>query len=108
MQFVKEFNAQTAEMEQGMPVPVQITAYADKTFSFVLKIPPVSYFLVKAAGLPKGSATPGRGKPTPIKLSLIREIAEKKMADLNCDSIDSAVSMVKGSARAMGLQVVEG
>ncbi|MBM3602458.1 MAG: 50S ribosomal protein L11 [Alphaproteobacteria bacterium] len=108
MQFVKEFNAQTAGMEQGMPVPVEITGYADRSFSFILKIPPVSYFLRKAVGLPKGTATPGRGKATPIKLSAIREIAEKKMNDLNCDSIDSAISMVKGSARAMGLEVVEG
>ena len=108
MQFVKEFNAQTAGMEQGMPVPVEITAYADRTFSFILKIPPVSYFLRKAVGLAKGPATPGRGKPTPIKISAIREIAEKKMDDLNCDSVESAVSMVKGSARAMGLEVVEG
>ncbi len=115
MEFCKAFNAKTAQMEKGMPIPVIITAYQDRSFTFELKQPPVSFFLKKAVGLKigkkpaSGSKTPGRGAAVgKIKESQLREIAEKKMADLNCDNVDSAVEMIRGSARAMGLAIVEG
>jgi large subunit ribosomal protein L11 len=107
MQFVKEFNAATQGMEPGMPVPVVITAFADRTFTFVTKTPPVSYFLKKAAGIEKGSATTGRARAGSVTMAQCREIAEQKMKDLNAHSVDGAVNMVMGSARSMGLEVVE-
>ena len=107
MQFVKEFNAATQGMEPGMPVPVIITAYADRTFTFVTKTPPVSYFLKKAAGVEKGSATTGRTSAGRVSLAQCREIAEQKMKDLNAHDLDAAVKMIVGSARSMGLEVVE-
>ena len=107
MQFVKEFNAATQGMEPGMPVPVVITAFADRTFAFVTKTPPVSYFLKKAAGVEKGSATTGRARAGSVTMAQCREIAEQKMKDLNAHSVDGAVNMVVGSARSMGLEVVE-
>ena len=107
MQFVKEFNAATQGMEPGMPVPVVITAFADRTFSFVTKTPPVSYFLKKAAGVAKGSSTTGRGVAGKVTLAQCREIAEAKMKDLNAHDIDGAVQMIVGSARSMGLEVAE-
>jgi large subunit ribosomal protein L11 len=108
MNFVKEFNARTAQMEKGIPVPVVITYYQDKSFSFELKSPPVSYFLKQAAGLASGSKTPGRGGFVgKVSKKQVREIAEQKMKDLNCDTVDAAMSMIEGSARSMGLQVVE-
>ena len=107
MQFVKEFNAATQGMEPGMPIPVVITAYADRTFTFVTKTPPVSYFLKKAAGVEKGSATTGRARAGSVTLGQCREIAEQKMKDLNANDLEAAVSMVKGSARSMGIEVVE-
>lgn len=113
MEFCKAFNAKTAQMEKGTPIPVVITAYADRSFTFEMRQPPVTFFLKKAVGLKigkkpaSGSKTPGKGafvgKVTEAQL---REIAEKKIVDLNCDSIDSAVEMIRGSARAMGLEVV--
>jgi len=107
MEFCKAFNAKTAQMEKGMPIPVIITAYQDRSFTFEMKQPPVSYWLKKAAGLTAGSKTPGRGGNVgKVTIAQITEIAEKKMADLNCDSIESASSMIKGSARSMGLEVV--
>jgi large subunit ribosomal protein L11 len=107
MEFCKAFNAKTAQMEKGMPIPVIITAYQDRSFTFEMKQPPVSYWLKKAAGLTAGSKTPGRGGNVgKVTVAQITEIAEKKMADLNCDSIESASSMIKGSARSMGLEVV--
>ena len=113
MEFCKAFNAKTAQMEKGMPIPVIITAYQDRSFTFEMKQPPVSYFLKKAANLKlgkkpaSGSKTPGRGAPAGrVTEAQLREIAEKKMADLNCDNVDSAVQMIRGSARAMGLEVV--
>lgn len=107
MEFCKAFNAKTAQMEKGMPIPVIITAYQDRSFTFEMKQPPVSYWLKKAAGLTSGSKTPGRGGNVgKVTAAQINEIAEKKMADLNCDSVDSAVAMIKGSARSMGLEVV--
>ena len=107
MQFVKEFNAATQGMEPGMPVPVVITAFADRTFSFVTKTPPVSYFLKKAAGVAKGSSTTGRGFAGKVTMAQCREIAEAKMKDLNANDVDGAVQMIVGSARSMGLEVAE-
>lgn len=107
MEFCKAFNAATQKLEPGMPIPVVITAYADRTFSFITKMPPVSYFIVKAAGLPKGSKEPGRSKVGKITKAQAVEIAEKKMPDLNCSTVEAAVSMVVGQARSMGVEVVE-
>lgn len=107
MEFCKAFNAQSQGMEPGMPIPVVITAYADRTFSFVMKTPPASYFLKKAAGLNKGSQAPGRGSVGQVTWTQVREIAEKKMADLNAHDLDAASQMIAGSARSMGLEVVE-
>ena len=112
MEFCKAFNAKTGQMEKGMPIPVIITVYQDRSFTFEMKQPPVSFFLKKAAGLKigkkpaSGSKTPGKGAPAgKVSEAKIREIAEKKMPDLNCDSVDSAVAMIRGSARAMGLEI---
>ena len=107
MQFVKEFNAATQGMEPGMPVPVVITAFADRTFTFVTKTPPVSYFLKKAAGIEKGSSTTGRARAGSVTMAQCREIAEQKMKDLNANGIEAAISMIKGSALSMGIEVVE-
>ena len=105
MEFCKAFNAQSQEMEKGSPVPVVITYYVDKSFTFVMKTAPVSFFLKKAAGVPKGSQTPGRGTAGSVTRSQVRDIAEKKLKDLNCDSVEAAMKMVEGSARSMGLEV---
>jgi len=107
MQFVKEFNAATQGMEPGMPVPVVSTGFADRTFAFVTKTPPVSYFLKKAAGVTKGGSTTGRGIAGKVTLDQCREIAEAKMKDLNAHDINGAVQMIVGSARSMGLEVAE-
>jgi large subunit ribosomal protein L11 len=109
MQFCKDFNAATQQMEAGMPIPVVITAYSDRSFSFVTKTPPASYFLKKAAKIEKGSKTTGLGGFVgKVTMEQCREIAKVKMADLNAHSLDAAAEMIKGSARSMGLQVVEG
>jgi len=112
MEFCKAFNAKTQQMEKGTPIPVVITAYQDRSFTFEMRQPPVSYFLKRAANLKlgkkpaSGSKTPGKGAPAgKVTEAQLREIAEKKMVDMNCDSIDSAVSMIRGSARAMGLEI---
>jgi large subunit ribosomal protein L11 len=109
MSFVKEFNAVTANMEPGMPVPVVITAYGDRTFTFITKTPPNTYFLKKAAGITKGTTTPGKG-PTigRVTMTQLREIAATKMKDMNANDVEGAVRMLAGSARSMGLAVVEG
>jgi large subunit ribosomal protein L11 len=107
MEFCKAFNAQTQSVEPGTPLPVLITVYADRTFSFVTKTPPNSFFLKKAAGVAKGSQTPGRGTVGKVTMAQIREIAEKKMVDLNAHDLDAAARMVIGSARSMGLEIVE-
>lgn len=107
MEFCKAFNAESQCMEPGMPIPVVITVYADRTFSFVMKTPPASYLLKKAAKLPKGSQTPGRGTVGKVTMSQVREIAQLKMADLNANDIEAAALMIAGSARSMGLEVVE-
>ena len=108
MEFCKAFNAATESLEKNMPVPVVITVYQDKSFTFTTKTAPVSYFLKKAASLQKGSQLPGREIAGKVTLSQVREIAEQKMNDLNAVDMEGAVSMISGSARAMGLEVVEG
>jgi large subunit ribosomal protein L11 len=107
MQFCKTFNAATQTMEAGTPTPVIITAYADRSFSFETKTPPAAYFLRKAAGLPKGSSEPGREIVGRVTMAQVREIAEKKMQDLNANDIDAAAQIIAGSARSMGLEVAE-
>ncbi|AFK54482.1 50S ribosomal protein L11 [Tistrella mobilis] len=107
MEFCKAFNAQTQGMEVGMPIPVVITAYQDRSFTFIMKKPPVSYYIKKAAGISKGGATPGKAQSGSITLEQIAKIAEDKMVDLNANDLDGAIQMVKGSARSMGLVVVE-
>ncbi len=105
MEFCKSFNAQSQDMEKGSPIPVVITYYADKSFSFVMKTPPVSYFLKKAAGIKSASKTPGRGTAGKVTKADIRKIAEAKMKDLNANDIEGAMLMIEGSARSMGLEV---
>jgi len=105
MEFCKSFNADTQNLEGGMPIPVVITVYADKSFSFVTKTPPASFFIKKAAGLAKGSATPGRNVVASISMAQVREIAEKKMVDLNANDLEKASKMIAGSARSMGVEV---
>jgi large subunit ribosomal protein L11 len=105
MEFCKSFNAQSQDMEKGSPIPVVITYYADKSFSFVMKTPPVSFFLKKAAGIKSASKTPGRGTAGKVTKADIRKIAEAKMKDLNANDIAGAMLMIEGSARSMGLEV---
>jgi large subunit ribosomal protein L11 len=107
MEFCKAFNAQSQDLEKGSPIPVEITYYHDKSFTFRMKTPPVSFFLKKAAGLQKGANTPGRGVVGSVKRDQVRDIAEKKMKDLNAVNVEAAMRMVEGSARSMGLEVVE-
>jgi large subunit ribosomal protein L11 len=107
MEFCKAFNAQSQEMEKGSPIPVEITYYQDKSFTFRMKTPPVSFFLKKAAGLPKGSQTPGRGNVGKVTKTQVRDIATKKLKDLNATSVEAAMKMVEGSARSMGFEVTE-
>jgi large subunit ribosomal protein L11 len=106
MEFVKAFNAATQNLEPGMPIPVVITAYGDRSFTFVTKTPPASYFLKQAAGIAKGSPTVSRGNAVGrVTMAQVREIAEKKMADLNANDVDAACKMIIGSARSMGIEV---
>ena len=107
MEFCKAFNAQTQKMEKNTPIPVVITTYQDRSFTFEMKTPPVSYFLKKAAGLQSGSKTPGREKLGKVTRTQVKEIAEQKMKDLNASDIDAAMKMIEGSARSMGLEIVE-
>jgi large subunit ribosomal protein L11 len=107
MEFCKAFNAQTQKMEKGVPIPVIITTYQDRSFTFEMRTPPVSYFLKKAAKLESGSKTPGREPVGQVSKKQVREIAEQKMKDLNCDTVEAAMKMVEGSARSMGLSVTE-
>ena len=106
MEFCKAFNAQTQNMEKGAPTPVVITIYADRSFSFEMKTPPVSHFLKKAANIQSGAKTPGRGAVGQVTRAQVKEIAEKKMKDLNATTVEAAMKMVEGSARSMGLEVV--
>ena len=106
MEFCKAFNAATQNMDPGIPIPVVITAYGDRSFTFVTKTTPASYFLKQAARIEKGGQVIGRGHSVGrVTMAQVREIAEKKMKDLNCDTIESAMKMVEGSARSMGLEV---
>ncbi len=105
MEFCKAFNADTQDKEPGMPIPVVITVYADKSFSFTTKTPPASYLIRRAINLPKGSEAPGREMVGSITMAQCKEIAEMKMADLNANDLDAAAMMIAGSARSMGLTV---
>ena len=106
MEFCKAFNATTAQMEKGSPIPVVITVFQDRSFTFEMKLPPVSYWLKKASGVTAGSKTPGRGFVGKITKAQITEIASKKIVDLNCSTVEAAAAMIEGSARSMGLEVV--
>ncbi|EKF40000.1 50S ribosomal protein L11 [Nitratireductor indicus] len=106
MEFCKAFNAQTQEMEKASPIPVVITYYQDKSFTFTMKTPPVSYFLKKATKLKSGSKEPGKVVAGQVTRAQVREIAEAKMKDLNAADVEAAMRMVEGSARSMGLEVV--
>ncbi|WP_372916544.1 50S ribosomal protein L11 [Sandarakinorhabdus sp.] len=109
MEFCKQFNAKTEGLEKGTPIPTVITVFADRSFSFITKLPPASFMLKKAAGLKSGGTTPGKGAAAAtITQAQIRTIAEAKMPDLNANSIEMAMKTIEGSARAMGLEVVEG
>ena len=109
MEFCKAFNAQTQGIEAGAPVPTIITAFADRSFSFVTKTPPASYFLKKAAKLEKASGTPNAAPAVgKVTKSQVKEIAEAKMQDLNAASIEAAMSMISGSAESMGIEVIDG
>ena len=108
MEFCKAFNAATSELEKSMPIPTIITVYADKSFSFVTKSPPATFLIKKALNLKSGSKEPGKVSAGKIKMSQLAEIAQVKMADLNANDIDAATQIIAGSARAMGLEVVEG
>ena len=104
-EFCKAFNAQTQNIEKNTPIPVVITVYQDRSFSFDMKTPPVSFYLKRAAGLQGGSKAPGRDKAGSVTSAQVREIAEAKMKDLNCESVEAAMRMIEGSARSMGLEV---
>jgi len=107
MEFCKAFNAETQDLESGMPIPTTITVYADRSFTFVTKSPPASFFLKKAAKVNKGAKTTGLETIGKVTMAQIREIAEKKMVDLNANDLDAAAQMIVGSARSMGLEVKE-
>ncbi|HEY1637152.1 MAG TPA: 50S ribosomal protein L11 [Rhizomicrobium sp.] len=107
MEFCKTFNAKTQQMEKGMPIPVNITVFSDKSFAFEMKTPPASYFLKKAAKLESGSKAPGRTLAGTVSKAQVREIAEAKMKDLNANDVDMAMRLIEGSARSMGIQVRE-
>ena len=109
MEFCKGFNAKTQEMEPGMPIPVVITVFEDRSFTFEMKTPPVTYFIKKAVKLQKGSTTPGKGAPAGrINQKQLEEIANAKMVDLNANDVEAAKLIIAGSARSMGVEVVEG
>ena len=107
MEFCKAFNAHTQNQEQGVPIPTVITVYADRSFSFETKTPPASYFIKQAAKLDSGSQEPGHAMVGAVRMSQLREIAEKKMADLNANDVEAACRMLAGTARSMGVQVME-
>ena len=108
MEFCKAFNAATQELEKNAPIPTTITVYSDRSFSFTTKSPPASYYLKKAAKIKKGSGEPNKELVGKIKQSQLKEIAEAKMKDLNANDVDQAMKIIQGSARSMGLEVVEG
>ncbi|MDD3019758.1 MAG: 50S ribosomal protein L11 [Alphaproteobacteria bacterium] len=109
MEFCKGFNAKTESMEKGMPIPVVITVFEDRSFTFIMKTPPVTYFIKKAAKIQKASTAPGKGDyVAKITKKQVEEIANQKMQDLNANDVAGAMLMVEGSARSMGIEVVEG
>ena len=105
MEFCKQFNAATQKLEAGMPIPVVITAFKDRSFTFIMKQPPVSYFLLKAAKIEKGTGTVGKNIVGRVSMDQIREIAKVKMVDMNANDIEAASSMIAGSAMSMGIEV---
>ena len=105
MEFCKAFNAKTQEMEQGLPIPVVITVYADRSFTFITKTPPAAVLLIKAAGIPKGSGTPNTNKVGKVNRAQLEEVAKVKMPDLTAADMDAAVRTIAGTARSMGLDV---
>ncbi len=105
MEFCKAFNERTASQEPGMLIPVVITVYQDRSFTFVTKVPPVAALLKKAAGIAKASGEPNKTKVAKVSKKQVREIAEKKMADLNANDMEGAVKMVEGTARSMGIEI---
>ncbi len=107
MEFCKAFNAATQQMEAGMPIPVIITVYADRSFTFITKSPPASYLIKKAANVKQGSKETGKVVAGRVKKSKLREIAQVKMADLNAADLDAAISMLAGTARSMGVEVID-
>jgi large subunit ribosomal protein L11 len=107
MEFCKAFNAQTQQMEKGLPIPVVITVYSDRSFTFITKTPPASVLLKKAAGIPKGSSTPNTSKVGKVSRAQLEEVASQKMPDLNAVDMEAAVRIIAGSARSMGLDVEE-
>ena len=108
MEFCKQFNAATQDLEKSMPIPTIITVFADKSFTFITKTPPASFLIKKAAGLKSGSKEPSKISAGTIKRSQLAEIAQTKFADLNANDIEQATRIIEGSARSMGLEVVEG
>ena len=108
MEFVKKFNAKTADMERGLVTPVLISVFADRSFDFVLKTPPAAVLLLKAAKVPKGSGVPNREKVGKVTTSQVKEIAELKMGDLYAGSLEAAMRSIAGTARSMGIDVIEG
>lgn len=106
MQFCKEFNERTAK-QAGLVIPVEITVYADRSFTFICKTPPAAVLLKKAAGIDKASGEPNRNKVAKVPRAKVREIAELKMPDLNADTVEAAMRMVEGTARSMGIEIVE-
>ncbi len=107
MEFCKAFNAETQDLEPGMPIPTLVTVYTDRTFSFVTKTPPASYYLKKAARLESGASEPGRETLGHVTMAQVRKIAEQKMVDLNANDIEAACRTIAGSARSMGIEVVD-
>ena len=107
MDFCKAFNAETQKMDPGVPIPVVITTYKDKSFTFITKTPPAGFFLKQAAGLDKAASEPGLEPVGRVTMKQVREIAEKKMVDLNTTDLDAAQRMIAGSARSMGIEVVD-
>ena len=107
MEFCKAFNARTESIEKGLPIPVVITVYADRSFTFITKTPPAAVLLKKAAGIPKGSGVPNRDKVAKVGRDKVREIAELKMPDLNANTVEQGMRMVEGTARSMGIEIVD-
>ena len=108
MEFCKQFNARTQELEQGLPIPVVITVFSDRSFTFITKTPPASVLLRKAAGVPKGSAVPNKDKVGKVTRAQVLEIAKSKSADLTAASVEAAARTIAGTARSMGIEVEEG